>query len=161
MARPRYVRHRKFIRLRHSRRFLKWLDEQADRLEVEPEDVFNLMVASHLSYEKVENLDTFPEVPQNDTAPAITGTAEVGETLTVTPGEWTGEPEPTLSYQWFRDDGSEIFEIEGATSTTYEVTLNDVDHTLFVRELASNGYGSMFADSDATAEVPEPEPEEA
>lgn len=157
MARPRYVRHRKFNRLRHSRRFLKWLDVQADRLDVAPEDVFNLMVANHLSYQQVENLDEFPEVPVNDTPPAITGTAEVGETLTATPGDWSGVPAPTLSYQWFRDDGvDDPVPIAGATATTYEVDAADLDCTLFVRETATNASGSAFADSDPTATVTEP-----
>lgn len=157
MARPRYVRHRKFNRLRHSRRFLRWLDEQADRLQVTAEDVFNLMVANRLSYENVENLDAFPEVPGNNTIPAITGTAQVGQTLTVTPGQWAGEPEPTLAYQWFRDNGVDDPEpIGGATATTYEVAAADLAHTIFVRETATNSSGSAFADSNPTDTVTEP-----
>lgn len=157
MARPRYVHHRKFNRLRHSRRFLRWLDEQADRLQVTAKDVFNLMVANRLSYENVENLDAFPEIPGNNTIPAITGTALDGQTLTVTPGQWTGEPEPTLTYQWFRDNGVDDPDpIAGATATTYEVDAADHNHTIFVRETATNSFGSAFADSNPTDTVPEP-----
>ena len=55
MARPRYVRHRTYDRLRHSERFLKWLDEQAERLLMTAQEVFeDLLVAQGLSYEQVK-----------------------------------------------------------------------------------------------------------
>lgn len=55
-----------------------------------------------------------PAKPVNTVAPAITGTATVGQTLTATDGTWTGTPDPVLSRQWFADDVA----IEGATATT-------------------------------------------
>lgn len=63
MARPRYVRHRTYDRLRHSEQFLKWLDEQAERLLMTAQEVFeDLLVAQGLSYEQVEALpDGVPE----------------------------------------------------------------------------------------------------
>ena len=63
MARPRYVRHRVYDRLRHSEQFLKWLDCQAERLLMEPQEVFeDLLIAQELSYEQVEALpDGVPE----------------------------------------------------------------------------------------------------
>src|SRR5690606_3762988 len=129
MARPRYIRHRKFNRIRHSRRLLKWLEEQATRLSVTEEALFNLMVGNRFSFQAVESLTTFPEVPEHLVAPAITGVPEVGQTLTVTPGTWSGEPSPTLSYQWFRDDKGgglpEPILIPGATGLTYELTEED------------------------------------
>lgn len=153
MARPRYIRHRKFNRIRHSRRLLKWLDEQATRLSVTEEALFNLMVGNRFSFQAVESLTTFPEVPENSVAPAITGTPEVGQTLTVTPGTWSGEPSPTLTYQWFRDDGDDAIPIPGATGLTYELTQEDEGSVIFVRETAVNRVGAMFADSDPTATV--------
>jgi len=40
--------------------------------------------------------------PVNTVAPAITGAANVGATLTSTSGTWTGSPTPTYAYQWQR-----------------------------------------------------------
>ena len=156
MARPRYIRHRKFNRIRHSRRLLKWLEEQATRLSVTEEALFNLMVGNRFSFQAVESLTTFPEVPENSAKPTITGTAEIGETLTATPGTWTGDPEPTLSYQWYRDDGEEVYPIDGATGLTYELTAEDEGKVVFVRETAVNLVGTMFVDSDPTATITEP-----
>ena len=57
MARPRYVRHRTYDRLRHSEQFLKWLDQQAERLLMTAQEVFeDLLVAQGFSYEQVEAL---------------------------------------------------------------------------------------------------------
>lgn len=68
MARPRYVRHRVYDRLRHSARFLKWLDGQAARLEMTSQEVFEeLLVDQGLTYEQVEGLPA-PE-PEPDPEP--------------------------------------------------------------------------------------------
>lgn len=55
-----------------------------------------------------------PVAPENTVVPTITGTAEVGETLTGTDGTWTGTPVPVLTYQWLGDDEP----LEGETGTT-------------------------------------------
>lgn len=41
-----------------------------------------------------------PVAPVNTVAPVITGTATVGQTLTVNTGTWTGQPAPTFTYAW-------------------------------------------------------------
>lgn len=38
--------------------------------------------------------------PVNTLAPAVTGSSQVGQTLTATSGTWTGVPAPTYSYEW-------------------------------------------------------------
>jgi hypothetical protein len=43
--------------------------------------------------------------PANTTAPAITGTAAIGQQLSVSNGSWTGTGTITYSYQWQRCDG--------------------------------------------------------
>ncbi|MDR0432933.1 MAG: hypothetical protein LBH48_06470 [Bifidobacteriaceae bacterium] len=65
------------------------------------------------------------------TEPTVTGTPEVGGTLTANPGVWT--PTPTLAYQWLRDNAP----IAGATADTYPVTADDLGTTLTVRITAT------------------------
>ena len=90
-----------------------------------------------------------PEAPENTTAPAITGTAQVGETLTVTPGVWTGVAAPSLSYQW-EADGEPI---AGATGTTYAPVADDVGVEITVTETAVNWKGSASVTSAPTDAV--------
>ena len=68
-------------------------------------------------------------------APTITGTAQVGETLTaVTTGimDADGLTSPTYTYQWIRVDGAEA-DIAGANSSTYTLGAADLGKTLKVR----------------------------
>lgn len=92
-----------------------------------------------------------PSAPANTTPPAITGTAKVGETLTVTPGVWTGREAPTLSYQWSADGDP----IEGATGTTYEAVEADEGAEITVTETARNWAGQASETSAETDPVAE------
>lgn len=56
--------------------------------------------------------------PVNSVAPAITGTAQVGQTLSVSNGTWTGSP-TSYEYQWYRDNFNDASAIVGATASTY------------------------------------------
>ena len=62
--------------------------------------------------------------PAIQTAPSISGTATVGQTLTLNPGTWTGTPTPSLTAQWQDCDttGNNCTAITGATATTYTLT---------------------------------------
>jgi hypothetical protein len=94
-----------------------------------------------------------PAAPENDTAPAITGTAQVGETLTCTPGEWSGVAAPTLTRQW-EADGQPI---AGAIGLTYVPVEDDVGAEITVTETARNWKGSASETSAATDAVIEAE----
>ena len=61
------------------------------------------------------------------TAPAVTGTPRVGQTLTVDGGAWSLDG-VTLSYQWLRDGTP----VEGADEATYAVGVADVGTDLAV-----------------------------
>ncbi|HAM45273.1 MAG TPA: hypothetical protein DCM67_09690, partial [Propionibacteriaceae bacterium] len=80
--------------------------------------------------------------------PTISGSAQVDATLTVDPGTW--DPEPTeLSYQW-RADGVDI---EGATSSTYQVRAADLGAEISVVVTATR---DEYAPATATAAVTVP-----
>jgi hypothetical protein len=88
--------------------------------------------------------------PTNDVAPSISGTAEVGATLTRTEGTYSGNPTPTLSGQWQRDG----VDITGETGATYEVVSDDQGADITYRETATNAVGSVSVSSNAIA-IPE------
>ena len=68
----------------------------------------------------------------NVTAPSITGTPMVADTLTAQPGTWT-PADATFAYQW-NLDGSPI---TGATNATYVPLLSEVGHSISVTVTAS------------------------
>lgn len=81
--------------------------------------------------------------------PTVSGTAEVGSTLTANAGTWT-PADATLSYQWRRSGAS----IGGATSSTYVLTASDIGSTITVRVTgAKTGFTSTARTSDPTQTV--------
>jgi hypothetical protein len=98
--------------------------------------------------------------PTNSAAPTISGTPQVGQTLTANPGTWNSQTTPTYTYQWQRCDtaGNGCAGIPGATSQTYQVQNDDVNHTLRVAVTATNSSGSGSATSAQTAVVSQPGP---
>ena len=93
--------------------------------------------------------------PANTALPAITGTAQQGQTLTEVHGSWTRSP-TSYAYQWQQCDstGSNCVPISGATNQSYVPVASDVLHALRVQETASNAGGSSSpASSAATAAV--------
>src|SRR5690606_19405559 len=59
--------------------------------------------------------------PDNTVAPVASGDLDIGDTVSVTTGTWTGNPAPVLSYQWQVSDGDGWEDIEGATDTSLEL----------------------------------------
>ena len=69
-------------------------------------------------------------------APAISGTARVGETLTASTSgiaDQDGLDDVSYSYQWIRSDGGTDSDISGANSSTYELTGADQGKTIKVK----------------------------
>lgn len=87
--------------------------------------------------------------PENTAVPTITGTAQVGQTLTGTNGTWTGTPAPTYSRQW-KADGANI---SGATSATYKLTTAELGKVITLTVTATNEAGTASATSAATGAV--------
>jgi hypothetical protein len=81
--------------------------------------------------------------------PIVTGTAQVGSTLTASGGAWTPDG-ATLTYQWVRGR----YPIRGATRTTYRLAGADQGSVISVRVTAAmSGYASRGATSTATPTV--------
>lgn len=92
-------------------------------------------------------------VPTNQTVPVITGSVEVGYTLTASEGTWTGGP-TSYAFQWYRVNDNAVA-ITGATSSSYVITAEDTGHALRVGVIATNNTGpSAQAFSVDTIDVP-------
>src|SRR5437763_916877 len=99
-----------------------------------------------------------PAAPTNTALPAISGSAQAGQTLTASNGSWSGEP-TSYAYQWQRcnSSGGSCAAITGATAQTYTAASADVGSTLRVAVTASNSGGaSSPATSAQTAVVTAP-----
>lgn len=71
--------------------------------------------------------------PPNLTLPTISGTAEIGSTLTATDGTWN-QTNLGFTYQWLRGGAA----IPGATTSTYTVTAADAGKALAVQVTATS-----------------------
>jgi len=93
--------------------------------------------------------------PTNTTAPAVTGTAQAGQTLTASQGSWTSDSTATYTYQWMTCDtqGNNCANIANATNQTYVVQTGDVGKTIRVTVTAKNASGSTSATSAQTGTV--------
>jgi len=96
-----------------------------------------------------------PQAPANTAPPTISGTPQLGQTLTANPGSWTGPQPITFTYQWLRCDqfGGGCFTLNGSTNQTYLLTSADVGHSLRVRVKARNQFGTTAATTVPTAVV--------
>jgi hypothetical protein len=88
---------------------------------------------------------TFTTVP----TPTISGTAQVGSTLTAAPGTWAPVP-TTFSYRWFVANVA----VSGATASTYAPVAADIGKRITVTVTgARSGYTSASKTSAASAAV--------
>lgn len=82
-------------------------------------------------------------------APTISGSAQVGSSLTANPGTWGPAP-VALGYQWYRSGVA----IAGANAGTYTPTVTDAAATLTVKVTGSkSGYTAFSTASAPTAAV--------
>src|SRR5919204_918642 len=77
--------------------------------------------------------------PTNTSRPTISGTARAGDTLTGSPGTWSGTEPISYSYQWHRCSSSvsDCHAIAGANGKTYTLTATDVGKRLVFSVRAS------------------------
>lgn len=93
--------------------------------------------------------------PANTAAPTISGTLQVGSTLTASQGTWNGSP-TSFAFAWSRCDtnGDSCATIAGATSSTYTLTQADAGTALRVSVAATNANGTTEFVSAPTKAVP-------
>lgn len=80
--------------------------------------------------------------PVASTAPTVSGTAYVGETLTVTPGTYTGNPAPALTYAWEAIGPLATTSIVGESGTSYVIQPDADRKDVRVTETATNSEGT-------------------
>ena len=97
-----------------------------------------------------------PEPPVPVTPPAVTGSPQLGQTLTAVPGTWSGTTPLALAFHWQRCSPTVCADVDGATGATYLLAAADVGSAMRVRQTATNGIGSASADSTETAVVTDP-----
>lgn len=82
-------------------------------------------------------------------SPTVSGTAQVGRTLTAEPGTWAPS-DVSLTYRWYRAGAA----ISGATHNTYTLVAADLSETIKVRVSGSKpGYATVRKYSSATGAV--------
>ena len=101
-------------------------------------------------------VDAAPNSPATG-APTITGTAQVGQTLTADTSaiaDADGLTNVSYSYQWVANDGTADTDITGATASTYTLAADDEGKTIKVRVSFTDDAGNdETLTSAATAAV--------
>ena len=118
----------------------------------------NLAGSASATSDATGKIDQAIEPPLALAPPSVTGTAYLGQTLTLVPGTWAGTPPLAFTYQWQRCDGAggACLDVEGATGSSYLLAADDLAWTIRVRETAVNEAGSTSASSAAAGPVLDP-----
>jgi len=92
--------------------------------------------------------------PVNTAPPTISGTTQVGQTLTASNGTWTNSP-TSFAYQWVRCNGggNQCVSVANGTQRTYTLVGADAGRTIRVRVTATNADGSNTAESAQTTAI--------
>ena len=92
--------------------------------------------------------------PVNTAPPVISGTTQVGQTLTTTNGAWSNSP-TSFAYQWLRCNGggNACVNVANGTQRSYTLVGADAGRTIRVRVTATNADGSSSAQSDQTETI--------
>jgi hypothetical protein len=93
-----------------------------------------------------------PGIPSNTAPPSVSGTAQVGRTLSASQGSWSGNQPLSFAYQWQRC-ASTCSDIGPATTSSYTLTGPDSGARIRVSVQASNLAGSAAATSPQVGPV--------
>ena len=94
-------------------------------------------------------------------APAVTGTAQVGETLAADTsgiGDTDGLTKVSYSYLWIANDGTADTDITGATASTYALMADDAGNTIKVRVSFTDDAGNDESLTSAATEAVDARP---
>jgi hypothetical protein len=92
-------------------------------------------------------------------APSLSGTTQVGDPLTASPGGWSGSPAPTFKYDFQRcstDGPGSCASVQDTDSDTYTLQPGDAGSFYEVIVTATNDAGSASATSATVGPVNEP-----
>jgi hypothetical protein len=114
-------------------------------IDTSTKQAFNQSIASGAFTEFQQSASEFLNLafPTNTTAPTISGTAALGDTLAADPGVWEGD-DITVQYQWYRNQ----IPIYNATSSTYQLTVQDQQSTIYCQVTATNTAGEEAVQTD-------------
>ncbi len=92
--------------------------------------------------------------PANMSLPTVSGSAQVGQSLSVGTGSWSGNP-TRYSYQWRRcnSKGDACASVVGANASSFLLTSTDSGYTIRVNVFATNAAGTTWMNSNPTAKV--------
>ena len=140
---------------------------------VEPEKQYNYKIQAINEHGEVSERSDWvrantPAAPPTDSPatgePTITGTAQVGETLTVDTSGIADEDDlttSTYSYQWVASDGTTDTDIPDATDASYTLVAGDEGRTIKVRVTVTDDLGNgttlTSAATEAVAAAPQPD----
>ncbi|HEY1776940.1 MAG TPA: hypothetical protein VGG41_12335, partial [Solirubrobacteraceae bacterium] len=100
--------------------------------------------------------------PQSNSPPSISGSALVGQTLTASPGSWSGPPQPTgsdFSYSWSDcDPAATCSVVQSGASNTYTLTPADAGDTVTVTVSATTTSGTSQSQPSSPTAVVESAP---
>lgn len=101
--------------------------------------------------------------PQESTPPTVAGLPLVGQTLTASPGLWTGALPIAFQYQWQRctAQAAGCVPIDGAVGQSYQLSPEDAGATVRVQVGATNAAGATSALSGTTGSVAASPPADA
>ncbi len=92
-----------------------------------------------------------PTPPRDESPPqvSVSGQPVVGSKLTCLTGTWSGNPAPSFSYQWLREEAV----IKGATSSTYSAGPEDAGRSLSCEVTGTNNAGSQTVPSSNSVTI--------
>jgi hypothetical protein len=127
---------------------LLWINSRLGRTFTNINEAMQAFAASEGAYNwsSLGILDV-PVGPVNTVAPVVSGTPNVGQTLSCTTGTWSGVGTITYAYQWQRDGVN----IGSATASTYALVGADAGTTVRCRVTATDDNGSNSANSNGLA----------
>jgi hypothetical protein len=99
-----------------------------------------------------------PAPPASTSPPIVLGSFQVGSTLSLLPGSWTGEPAPAFTYQWLSCAGPALGDcspIPGQTAVTFTPVDGNLGQTVRAQVTGTNPAGFAVATSAAVGPIVE------